>query len=123
VQSPKSRADTLSILLVEDDIDAADITKILLESLGVEVTLAHSGSACRELVSSGKNWDKILLDVHLPDENGLNLAKFILGKGCTKQTIIISGAEIDQISIQQRGCDYALLKPLNRDMLRQVIEK
>lgn len=123
VQPTKSKADTLSILLVEDDIDAADITKILLESLGVEVTLAHSGYACRELVSSGKTWDKILLDVHLPDENGLNLAKFILGKGCTKQTIIISGTEIDQTSIQQSGCDYALLKPLNRDMLRQVIEK
>ena len=95
----------------------------MLESLGTEVTVAHSGAACRQLVSSGQCWDKALLDVHLPDENGLNLAKFISSKGCSEQTIIISGAEIDQDSIQQSGSDYALLKPLNRELLQRLIEQ
>lgn len=120
--SDKPSKERLNFLLVEDDVDAAEITKLLLGSLGVNVVVAHSGKDCRQLLGSVKHWDKVLLDVHLPDENGLHLAKFISSQKVAKQIVITSGEEIDQASIKRSGSDYALLKPLNKKILSQLVE-
>tara|TARA_R110002153_G_scaffold110189_1_gene251168 strand:- start:40702 stop:42672 length:1971 start_codon:yes stop_codon:yes gene_type:complete len=108
-------------MLVEDDIDAAEITKLLLESMGVIVDVAHSGRACRQLLHTRPKWHKILLDVHLPDENGLVLAKYITSQGNTTEIVIISGAEIGEAEIKSSGSSRALMKPLNKQKLQDLI--
>jgi signal transduction histidine kinase/BarA-like signal transduction histidine kinase len=108
-------------MLVEDDIDAAEITKLLLESMGVKVDVAHSGEACRQLLQTRQKWDKVLLDVHLPDENGLVLAKYISSQGKAAEIVIVSGAEIDNETIKNSGSSRALMKPLNKEKLMDLI--
>ena len=108
-------------MLVEDDIDAAEITKLLLESMGVIVDVAHSAQACRQLLHTRPKWHKILLDVHLPDENGLVLAKYITSQGNTTEIVIISGAEIGEAEIKSSGSSRALMKPLNKQKLQDLI--
>lgn len=108
-------------MLVEDDIDAAEITKLLLESMGVKVDVAHSGHACRELLHTHQKWDKILLDVHLPDESGLVLAKYISSHNKTSEIVIVSGAEIDKAEIINSGSSRALMKPLNKEKLLSLV--
>ncbi|MEP1551539.1 MAG: response regulator [Paraglaciecola sp.] len=108
-------------MLVEDDVDAAEITKLLLESMGAEVTVAHSAKQCRALLTSKDRWSKILLDVHLPDENGLDLAKHSQLQSYTDEIVIISGADIDKDTLQQHGAAKALLKPLNKDKLATLL--
>jgi signal transduction histidine kinase/BarA-like signal transduction histidine kinase len=108
-------------MLLEDDIDAAEITKLLLESMGVNVDVAHSGSACRQLLHTRQKWDKVLLDVHLPDENGLMLAKYISSHDKTTEIVIVSGAEIDSATIKNSGITRAMMKPLNKEKLLDLI--
>jgi len=108
-------------LLVEDDIDAAAITKLLLESMGVNVEVAHSGAACRELLHIREKWDKVLLDINLPDESGLDLAKYITRASKASEIIIVSGAEIDKQAIKESGSSRAFIKPLNKQMLLALI--
>lgn len=108
-------------LLVEDDVDAAGITKLLLESMGVNVDVAHSGLACRQLLNTRKKWDKVLLDVHLPDESGLVLAKYISSHATVTEIIIVSGAEIDKAAVKNSGSTRALMKPLNKQKLLDLV--
>jgi signal transduction histidine kinase/ActR/RegA family two-component response regulator len=64
-------------LLVEDDHDAAQITQLLLESLGVETVIASSCAQCLQILNHDQQFNKILLDMHLPDGRGVDLGKQI----------------------------------------------
>jgi len=108
-------------MLVEDDIDAAEITKLLLESMGVNVDVAYSSHACRALLYTRQKWDKILLDVNLPDENGLLLAKYISSHAKVTEIVIVSGAEIDTVDLKNSGSSRALMKPLNKQKLLDLV--
>ena len=121
LQNLQSQTHDKYFMLVEDDIDAAEITKLLLESMGINVEVAHSGHACRQLLPTRPKWDKILLDVHLPDENGLELAKYLSTQNKSTEIVIVSGAEIDGIAIKNSGCSRALMKPLNKHKLLELI--
>tara|TARA_R110000751_G_scaffold307911_2_gene435219 strand:+ start:30385 stop:32358 length:1974 start_codon:yes stop_codon:yes gene_type:complete len=110
-------------MLVEDDIDAAEITKLLLESMGIKVAVAHSGQACRQLLTTRKKWDKILVDVHLPDENGLELANYLSFQNKSTEIVIVSGAEINNAAITNSGASHAIMKPLNKQKLLDLALK
>jgi signal transduction histidine kinase/BarA-like signal transduction histidine kinase len=108
-------------LLVEDDVDAAGITKLLLESMGINVDVAHSGQDCRQLLTTRKKWDKVLLDVHLPDESGLILAKYISSHAMVSEIVIVSGAEINKTDVKNSGSNRSLMKPLNKQKLLDLV--
>ncbi|MCF2947841.1 response regulator [Paraglaciecola aquimarina] len=106
-----------NILLVEDDYDAAEITKLLLESLNCKVKVAHTAQACLDILPTCAKWHKVLLDLHLPDGHGFELATEINNSFAIDEIVIVSGEEVSLANLQQYGCAKAVLKPLNRDKL------
>jgi two-component system, cell cycle response regulator len=60
------------IVLVDDDVEFCEATKILLESLGHEVVLAHDGKEGLEKVRRD-NPDLVILDVMMPEMNGYDV--------------------------------------------------
>lgn len=108
-------------LLVEDDADAAQITQLLLESLDVETTIATSIEACCTALKQDSNYDKVLLDMHLPDGSGLELAGFIKEHYPDIQRVIISGMEPDAVHIRQLEIEQVLLKPINLALLSKLV--
>ncbi len=110
------------VLLVEDDQDAAGLTQLLLESLGAQVTVVHSGEACLALLNQNLYWDKALLDLNLPDSHGFELAAVLRASNQAKQIVIVSGEPVDQQALEQNGCVKALLKPLNKKALKTVLD-
>jgi two-component system, sensor histidine kinase and response regulator len=122
-ESP-NRADALNlqrILVVEDDEDAADVTVLLLESLGIEAVIANTAKQCQALLDTDKNWTKILLDLHLPDVSGLDLAHLIKKSYPEITLILVSGATVPEKTLKQSGIDKAILKPVNLEMLKSII--
>lgn len=114
------------ILLVEDDFDAAEITKLLLENMGAKVYVAHTGNACLHVLAEQEHWHKILLDLHLPDIYGIELAKKIQsysdnGQCSIDEIILVTGEDVPNQVLIESGCHKALLKPLNKEKLRQLI--
>ena len=65
----------------------------LLESLGVETVIAASCEACLNTLSEDAEFDKVLLDMHLPDGSGLDLAKTAKQLYPNLTLVIVSGAE------------------------------
>ncbi len=109
-------------LLVEDDSDAAQITQLLLESLGVETVIAPNCAACLAILNEDHNFAKVLLDMHLPDGKGIDLAQEIKRRYPSLNLVIVSGAEPDPEKIKQLDIEQVLLKPINLGLLSALID-
>jgi CheY-like chemotaxis protein len=118
---PKPSRDKKCFLLVEDDADAAQITQLLLESLDVDTDIAASVKDCKAVLEHNSNYDKVLLDMHLPDGTGLELAGFIKQHYPNIKRVIISGMEPDAVHIRQLEIEQVLLKPINLSLLNQLV--
>ncbi|MEL7308438.1 MAG: response regulator, partial [Pseudomonadota bacterium] len=119
--SPEMTLQSTRYLLVEDDSDAAQITQLLLESLGVETVIAPSCAACLATLSDDQNFAKVLLDMHLPDGGGLDLAQQIKQRHPDLKLVIVSGAEPEPEKIKQLEIEQVLLKPINLGLLSELI--
>lgn len=112
---------TAHILVVEDDEDAADITVLLLESLGISAVKANSAKKCLELLNASTNWTKVLLDLHLPDGNGLELAQVIKQSHPNVSLVLVSGAAVSKQALEHAGIEHAILKPVNLEILKSLV--
>ncbi|MDO6839626.1 response regulator [Paraglaciecola chathamensis] len=110
------------ILLVEDDADAADITALLLENLGVDVHIAHSGKECLAVFSQRNDWSKVLMDLNLPDANGLKLAKELRKNAPQLEMVLLSGEEPDSAEMADADISKFILKPINKQVLTDLVK-
>lgn len=105
------------ILTIEDDPVLGPHIQQSLESSGLQVTLATKGSEGLQLAIREK-FDLILLDVLLPELNGLELLS-TLRRTCSTPVLMISalGSEADRIEGFNRGADDYLPKPFSVEEL------
>ncbi|ATX78594.1 DNA-binding transcriptional response regulator, NtrC family [Mariprofundus aestuarium] len=112
------------ILLVEDNDEFRQILKELLETSGYHVTAAPNATRAREALDLGK-FDMCILDVRLPDGNGIELMREFRKGDPDMGIIIMTGyAEIDTaIDAVRLGANDFLKKPFALDeMLVRVTE-
>lgn len=107
-----NRGDGYVVLIVEDDEDAAMLTRMLLEAAGHEVSVAHSGPAAIEAVGS-KAFDTVFLDLRLPDMPGGELLQALKQRVPTARTrfVCLSGHREIDIDWRSLGFDHYLEKP------------
>lgn len=104
----------LRVLVVDDNIDGAQILAILLASSGHDTRMAHDGlSAVRMAEEFGP--DIVLLDIGLPGLNGYEVAKQIRRKPALKDITLVAmtgyGQDADKQLAEQAGMDHHLVKP------------
>lgn len=125
---PEERAvkpkESCRVLLIEDDPIAQQLTKNLLYKLGYHVNYASSGEEAIELALKNE-YDVALLDISLPDINGLNVMREIRSKK-KDQIIFIAQtshtSEEDEDRFISEGAMTVLKKPPTKDELRNMIE-
>jgi len=76
------------ILLVDDELDIAFLTKKLLENAGHSVKLARDGTECLKILTD-EDPDLILLDIMMPGENGWEVCRKIKANEKTKNTPVV----------------------------------
>lgn len=82
-----------SILVVEDDIHAqARLSRLLREVAGVDVCIGIADDVCsaRELVANGARHDLALVDVQLPDGNGVDFIGWLRRQRPSLPAVIVS---------------------------------
>ena len=67
---------SFNILCVDDHLDSLDILKVFLELEGYQVTAARSGDEAIALMNQ-YSYDLYILDVHIPETDGLQLCRMI----------------------------------------------
>jgi DNA-binding response OmpR family regulator len=111
------------VLIVEDEEDIATAMSDRLESWGFDTTLAYSGQAGLDLLID--TWpDLVLLDIRLPDRDGLRVLAEMREKSVAIPIIVVSashGPGIEQKAIEAGATDF-ILKPYEPEDLRRKIE-
>ncbi len=102
-----------NILMIEDDLELAEILTEYLEQFDIQVTTAEDPFIGLSTLSM-QNFDLIILDLTLPGIDGLEVCKEIRKKHTTP--IIISSARhdiTDKVTALDNGADDYLPKPYN----------
>jgi DNA-binding response OmpR family regulator len=102
----------MNILLIEDNRNISDFLIKGLEESGFLVRLAETGSNGMELLYK-EDWGVILLDIMLPDIDGIELLQYIRYKKIQTPVLIISalGTPEDKVKALESGADDYLTKP------------
>jgi two-component system, cell cycle response regulator DivK len=98
------------------------LNRILVET-GISVITARSGHEAIELVKAIPDIDIVLLDMQMPEMNGIEATKEIR-KIRKNLTIIAQTAfifEDDKDIILEAGCDACLIKPIRKEHLLSVL--
>ena len=110
------------ILLVEDDIEQSLITSMQLKERGYEVLCVKNGAAAEEHVRS-ESYALIILDLLLPDQNGIDLCRKIR-KQVFCPIVFISCIKDKQAIVYalKNGADDYVVKPVEYNELAARIE-
>ena len=108
----------MRILVVEDQIKMAQFVKKGLGEVGYAVDIAETGAAAEAFVAENE-YDLIILDVMLPDQNGMDTARHIRRDGFEGPILMLTALATtkDKINGLDSGADDYLTKPYSFDEL------
>jgi two-component system OmpR family response regulator len=106
-------------LLVEDDATMALLTRQVLEQEGFAVDVAPTGNEAQTLAFVN-DYDAIVLDLTLPDRNGLTVLQALRKEGRMTPVIVLTGANDSATTVRalDAGADDYVTKPLAVDAFR-----
>lgn len=113
-----------SILLVEDEENLHEALKLNLELEGYDVTSAYDGAAALKAVQS-EYFDLLILDVMLPEMDGINVTEAIRISNNDVPILILSAknSSSDRVLGLKKGADDYLTKPFNLEELLLRVHK
>src|SRR5258708_5266988 len=115
-------ADHERVLVVEDEPATRDMLEGLLERAGYEVTAVATVAAARRVLLNDPV-DLVVLDLNLPDQNGLELDRELAGRRRFGVIIVTARSDvIDTIVGLELGADDYLAKPFNPGELRARVK-
>ena len=115
---------SLSIILVDDNIDSAEMMGDLLGALGHTVELAHDGASALALAAL-RVPDVMILDIGLPDMDGSELARRLRAQPALAAVRLVAhtgyGAPHDREKTTAAGFDFHLVKPVSMADLQSAL--
>lgn len=108
----------MKVLLVEDDTSIAAVVTRGLADAGFEVLHVESGAAA--LVA--ENYDFVLLDLGLPDTDGLDVCRALRAKSSVPVIIVTARSdELDRVVGLELGADDYVVKPFGmRELIARI---
>jgi two-component system response regulator MprA len=112
----------MRLLVVDDDRGLRDVLRRALTLSGYEVRLAENGSQALAEVSTGVP-DAMVLDVGLPDIDGLEVCRLLRREGNRVPVLMLTARDAvsDRIDGLDAGADDYLVKPFDIDELKARI--
>ena len=114
-----------TIVVVEDELDTAEMFMEMLSLSGYQVFKCHGGEAAIELIASEEP-DAVILDVMIPKVSGLDVLRFIRGNDKLKDTPVVvvsaKGTSTDIKNGFEAGANVYLTKPVGYLDLMKAVE-
>ncbi len=110
-------------LVVDDEVDLADLLELTLLRMGLEVDKAHSVSAARQLLNSNA-YDLCLTDMRMPDGEGLEIVRHIQQRELDVPVAVITayGSTENAVAALKAGAFDYLAKPVSLEQLRTLVK-
>lgn len=112
-----------SILCVEDDLDVAKTLNYNLQSICNRFDHVVDGKTANRAINTGR-YDLLLLDLNLPDIDGLVLCRALRDNNCSIPIIILTGYTSIQSCVKglDSGADDYIRKPFKADELKARVK-
>jgi len=112
------------VLVVDDNIDIADMMAEVLAEAGHDVRVANDGAAALSSLD-GFTPEAVLLDIGLPGMDGFEVARELRNRGAGAFLVAITGygAQTDRDRSKDAGFDAHLLKPVKVDAVLQLLDR
>jgi len=116
----------LEILIVEDNLINIKVAKNMVNNLGHQSTLAENGQEALDILNSGKQFDVILMDRHMPVMDGIEATQKIreMDGPMSSVPIIAITAAVTQREVQaclEAGMNEVVSKPVDPDELSAAL--
>jgi PAS domain S-box-containing protein len=115
---------SLSVLVVDDNRDAAQSLAMLLHTAGADVHVAHDGPAALAQFEHGEP-DIVLLDIGMPDMDGYEVARRLREISRPERVAIVAltgwGQDEDRQRVRDAGFDHHLVKPVDLASLQALL--
>lgn len=108
-------------LLVDDDADIRHGLQAYLQGFGIDTMAVADGAGLRRAVTAAA-FDVVILDVMLPDENGLDLCRWLRGR-CDAAVLMLTamGDPVSRVVGLELGADDYLAKPFEpRELVARI---
>jgi len=118
------KSDVPVILVVDDNYLNRKVVGSLLKVLGVQAEFAAGAAEAVEM-ARGKSYDLILMDLIMPEIDGFEAARTILGFDRNTQIIALSADNMSETRLraEKTGMKELLAKPVTVEDLRRVIDR
>ncbi len=114
------------ILVVDDNVDAAESLAMLLRTEGHDVRVAHDGPAALAAIDADPP-DLVFLDIGMPVMSGYEVAQRLRQRPGLQNLQLVAmtgwGQEEDRRRSQEAGFDQHLVKPVELDVLRKLLAR
>ena len=101
----------MHILVVEDVATVAAVMEQSLKNAGMEVVCAGTGEAALA-ASELTRPDVVLIDLSLPDTDGMSLVSVFANQGCGVIVVTVTGEEESRVTALDIGADDYMVKPV-----------
>jgi PAS domain S-box-containing protein len=116
----------LRVLVVDDNVDAAESLAALLDLAGHATRVAHDGDQAL-LTAHEFRPEVVFLDIGMPGKDGYEVAKALRGKPETQQVVLVAltgwGAKDDRARSTSAGFDHHLTKPAGLAAVEGLLSK
>jgi len=116
----------IRVLVVDDNRDAADSMRMLLEASGQDARAAYDGASALEVAESFRP-EVILLDIGMPSMDGYQVVRALRARGFVPPPLVAAltgwGQDSDKKKTREAGFDHHFTKPVSADELMAFLEK
>lgn len=114
-------SETPHIAVVDDEAQIREAVGEYLELHGFKISLAEGGEALREIMANGDPVDLVILDLNMPGEDGLSIARYLREHSDIGIIILTAaGQTLDRIIGLEIGADDYMGKPFD---LRELLAR
>lgn len=123
--APGQKEKPMRVLVVDDNVDAAQTVTWMLEMIGHDVRQVHTGEAALAAAEEYSP-DAILLDIGLPDISGYDVCRKIRQNDALSDIVMVAqtgwGQKRDRDMAFDAGFDHHLVKPVSPDDFARVLK-
>ncbi|MEO7392585.1 MAG: ATP-binding protein [Ramlibacter sp.] len=115
-----------TVLVVEDNVDAAESLAEILRISGANVAIAHDGNLALDKAAGGYTPDLVLLDIGLPGINGYETAREWRRRFGNRTKLVALtgyGSPDDRLRTAQAGFDAHLVKPVDTEAIGSLLRE
>lgn len=113
------------ILIVDDEPEITASLKLFLEEEGYIAECAVDGKTALDSILNDNGFSLVLLDIGMPDLDGITVLKLLRDSNCDAAVIMMSGHGSEELAVEcmKNGAEDYIVKPFALDGLLQRIER